>query len=504
MCSSVAIGTPRKRVTPRRPLARALARAFATAGEEQDVVIVGGGPGGYVAAIKAAQLGLRVTCVEGRGTLGGTCLNVGCIPSKALLNASHKYEEAKHGMAKHGITFGGEVAIDVETMMGHKSKAVTGLTKGIEGLFKKNKVTYAKGWGKLLSANEVSVTMEDGSSEVIKTKNVVLATGSVPSALPGVEADEETIVTSTGALELKKVPETMVVIGGGVIGLELGSVWSRLGAKVTVVEFADKICGAGIDDEIRTTFQRSLKKQGFNFKLSTKVTKAVKKPEGGVTLTLEPSAGGEQTELEADIVLVSTGRRPFTDGLGLEDVGVETNKMGQVVIEPHTFKTNVPGVFAIGDIVAGPMLAHKAEEEGVSVVEQIAGRKGHVNYDTIPSVIYTHPEVAWVGKTEAEVKEMGIEYIVGKFPLAANSRARANDDSEGVVKFLTDKATGKILGAHIVAGGAGELLAECVLAMEYGATAEDIARTCHSHPTVSEAVKEAAMAATPGMGSIHF
>ena len=504
MFSSVAIGTPRKLVTPRKPLARTLARAFATSGEEQDVVIVGGGPGGYVAAIKAAQLGLRVTCVEGRGTLGGTCLNVGCIPSKALLNASHKYEEAKHGMAKHGITFGGEVAIDVETMMGHKSKAVTGLTKGIEGLFKKNKVTYAKGWGKLLSANEVNVTMEDGRSEVIKTKNVVLATGSVPSALPGVDADEETIVTSTGALELKKVPETMVVIGGGVIGLELGSVWSRLGAKVTVVEFADKICGAGIDDEIRTTFQRSLKKQGFNFKLSTKVTKAVKKPEGGVTLTLEPSAGGEQTELEADIVLVSTGRRPFTDGLGLEDVGVETNRMGQIVIEPHTFKTNVPGVFAIGDIVAGPMLAHKAEEEGVSVVEQIAGKKGHVNYDTIPSVIYTHPEVAWVGKTEAEVKEMGIEYIVGKFPLAANSRARANDDSEGVVKFLTDKATGKILGAHIVAGGAGELLAECVLAMEYGATAEDIARTCHSHPTVSEAVKEAAMAATPGMGSIHF
>ena len=433
-----------------------------------------------MAAIKAAQLGLKTTCVEGRGALGGTCLNVGCIPSKALLNASHKYEEAKHGMAKHGISFGGEVSIDVSQMMAHKGKAVAGLTKGIEGLFKKNKVTYAKGWGKLKSANEIELTKEDGTVETIRTKNVVLATGSVPSALPGVEADEETVVTSTGALDLKKVPETMVVIG------------------------ADKICGAGIDDEIRTTFQRSLKKQGFNFKLSTKVTKAVKKPEGGVTLTLEPSAGGDQTEMDADIVLVATGRRPFTDGLGLEDVGVETNKLGQVVIEPHTFKTNVPGVFAIGDIVEGPMLAHKAEEEGVSVVEQIAGKKGHVNYETIPSVIYTHPEVAWVGKTEAQVKEMGIEYIVGKFPLAANSRARANDDSEGVVKFVADKTTGKILGAHIVAGGAGEILSECVLAMEYGATAEDIARTCHAHPTVSEAVKEAAMAATPNMGSIHF
>ena len=484
------------------PLARG--RASAAEGDEQDVVIGGGGPGGYVAAIKAAQLGLKTTCVEGRGALGGTCLNVGCIPSKALLNASHKYEEAKHGMAKHGISFGGEVSIDVSQMMAHKGKAVAGLTKGIEGLFKKNKVTYAKGWGKLKSANEIELTKEDGTVETIRTKNVVLATGSVPSALPGVEADEETVVTSTGALDLKKVPETMVVIGGGVIGLELGSVWSRLGAKVTVVEFADKICGAGIDDEIRTTFQRSLKKQGFNFKLSTKVTKAVKKPEGGVTLTLEPSAGGDQTEMDADIVLVATGRRPFTDGLGLEDVGVETNKLGQVVIEPHTFKTNVPGVFAIGDIVEGPMLAHKAEEEGVSVVEQIAGKKGHVNYETIPSVIYTHPEVAWVGKTEAQVKEMGIEYIVGKFPLAANSRARANDDSEGVVKFVADKTTGKILGAHIVAGGAGEILSECVLAMEYGATAEDIARTCHAHPTVSEAVKEAAMAATPNMGSIHF
>merc|ERR1712216_1041381 len=486
MFSSVAIGTPRKLVTPRKPLARTLARAFATSGEEQDVVIVGGGPGGYVAAIKGAQLGLKVTCVEGRGTLGGTCLTVGCIPSKALLHASHLFHDANHTMAKHGISVG-EVSIDVEKMMTQKSKSVDGLTKGIEGLFKKNKVTYAKGWGKLLNANEVNVTMEDGSSEVIKTKNVVLATGSVPSALPGVDADEETIVTSTGALELKKVPETMVVIGGGVIGLELGSVWSRLGAKVTVVEFADKICGAGIDDEIRTTFQRSLKKQGFNFKLSTKVTKAVKKPEGGVTLTLEPSAGGDQTEMDADIVLVATGRRPFTDGLGLEDVGVETNKLGQVVIEPHTFKTNVPGVFAIGDIVEGPMLAHKAEEEGVSVVEQIAGKKGHVNYDVIPGIIYTHPEVAWCGKTEEEVKTTGAEYNVGTFPFAANSRARTNDDSEGLVKFISCKHTDKILGAHIVGPNAGELLGECVLAMEYGGSTEDIARTCHVHPTLSEA-----------------
>ena len=470
--------------------------------EEQDVVIVGGGPGGYVAAIKAAQLGLKVTCVEGRGTLGGTCLNVGCIPSKALLNASHKFEEAKHGFAKHGISFGGEVTIDVPTMMEQKMKAVTGLTKGIEGLFKKNKVSYARGWGKLTSANEVSVTGEDGSVDVIKTKNVVLATGSVPSALPGVDVDEETVVTSTGALALKKVPENLVVIGGGVIGLELGSVWSRLGAKVTVVEFANQICGPAIDDKIRSTFQRALKKQGFNFKLSTKVTKAEKKPGGGVTLTLEPSAGGEATQLDADVVLVSTGRRPFTDGLGLEDVGVETNRLGQVVIEPHTFKTNVPGVFAIGDIVEGPMLAHKAEEEGISVVEQIAGHKGHVNYDAIPSVIYTHPEVAWVGKTEAEVKAAGIEYTVGEFPFMANSRARTNDDAEGIVKFVVDKKTDKILGAHIVGPNAGELIGECVLALEYGASSEDVARTCHAHPTLSEAVKEAALAASSK--AIHF
>jgi dihydrolipoamide dehydrogenase len=475
----------------------------AASSETEDVVIVGGGPGGYVAAIKAAQLGLKVTCVEGRGTLGGTCLNVGCIPSKALLNASHKYEEAKHSFGKYGITFGGgEVAIDVPTMMAQKMKSVDGLTKGIEGLFKKNKVTYARGWGKLTSANTVQVTSEDGSVREISTKNVVLATGSVPSKLPGVDVDEETIVTSTGALALKKVPENLVVIGGGVIGLELGSVWSRLGAKVTVVEFANQICGPAIDDKIRSTFQRALKKQGFNFKLSTKVTKAEKKPGGGVTLTLEPSAGGDATQLDADIVLVSTGRRPFTDGLGLEEVGVKTNRLGQVVIEPHTFKTSVPGVFAIGDIVEGPMLAHKAEEEGISIVEQIAGHKGHVNYDAIPSVIYTHPEVAWVGKTEQDVKAMGIEYNVGEFPFMANSRARTNDDAEGIVKIITDKKTDKILGAHIVGPNAGELIGECVLALEYGASSEDIARTCHAHPTLSEAVKEAALAA--GGKAIHF
>jgi len=488
---------------------------YATATKErEDVVVVGGGPGGYVAAIRAAQLGLRVTCVEGRGTLGGTCLNVGCIPSKALLNASHKYEDAKHGFAKHGITFGGELKIDVGVMMEQKMKAVTGLTKGIEGLFKKNKVTYVKGWGKLLSSNEVEVTKDDGSREVITTKNVVLATGSAPAALRGVETDEETIVTSTGALDLKKVPETMVVIGGGVIGLELGSVWSRLGAKVTVVEFADQICGPAIDDEIRSSFQRALKKQGFNFKMKTKVTSAVKKPEGGVTLTIEPSAGGESSTIDADIVLVATGRKPYTAGLGLDAVGVKTNKLGQIVIDRHTFATSVPGVFAIGDIVEGPMLAHKAEEEGIACVDNIAGREGHINYDNIPSVIYTHPEVAWSGKTEAEVKASGVAYRVGKFPFMANSRARTNDDAEGMVKFVVDAKTDKILGAHIMGPGAGELLAECVLAMEYGGTAEDIAKVCHSHPTTSEAVKEAAMAATfspqeengrkTNLGSIHF
>ena len=387
-------------------------------------------------------------------------------------------------------------------MMAQKSKSVSGLTKGIEGLFKKNKVTYAKGWGSLTSTpGEVVVAKEDGTTETISTKNVILATGSEPASLPGVDVDEETVVTSTGALALTEVPKRMVVIGGGVIGLELGSVWGRLGADVTVVEFAKDICPP-MDAQVRKTFQRALKKQGFNFKMEKKVTSAKKLASGAIELTVEPSAGGDAETLEADVVLVATGRKPYTSGLGLDAAGVETNARGQVVVDMHTYATNKPGVYAIGDIVEGPMLAHKAEEEGISCVEQLAGKPGHVNYDVIPSIIYTHPEVAWCGKTEEEVKATGAEYNVGTFPFAANSRARTNDDSEGMVKFISCKHTDKILGAHIVGPNAGELLGECVLAMEYGGSTEDIARTCHGHPTLSEAIKEAALAT--GGKPIHF
>ena len=387
-------------------------------------------------------------------------------------------------------------------MMAQKSKSVSGLTKGIEGLFKKNKVTYAKGWGSLTSTpGEVVVAKEDGTTETISTKNVILATGSEPASLPGVDVDEDTVVTSTGALALTEVPKRMVVIGGGVIGLELGSVWGRLGADVTVVEFAKDICPP-MDAQVRKTFQRALKKQGFNFKMEKKVTSAKKLASGAIELTVEPSAGGDAETLEADVVLVATGRKPYTSGLGLDAAGVETNARGQVVVDMHTYATNKPGVYAIGDIVEGPMLAHKAEEEGISCVEQLAGKPGHVNYDVIPSIIYTHPEVAWCGKTEEEVKASGAEYNVGTFPFAANSRARTNDDSEGLVKFVSCAKTDKILGAHIVGPQAGELLGECVLAMEYGASTEDVARTCHGHPTLSEAVKEAALAT--GGKPIHF
>ena len=387
-------------------------------------------------------------------------------------------------------------------MMAQKSKSVSGLTKGIEGLFKKNKVTYARGWGSLTgNPGEVLVTKDDGTTETVVAKNVVLATGSEPATLPGVEVDEETIVTSTGALSLKEVPKRMVVVGGGVIGLELGSVWGRLGADVTVVEFAKDICPP-MDAQVRKTFQRALKKQGFNFKMEKKVTSAKKLASGAIELTVEPSAGGDAETLEADVVLVATGRKPYTSGLGLDAAGVETNARGQVVVDMHTYATNKPGVYAIGDIVEGPMLAHKAEEEGISCVEQLAGKPGHVNYDVIPSIIYTHPEVAWCGKTEEEVKASGAEYNVGTFPFAANSRARTNDDSEGLVKFVSCAKTDKILGAHIVGPQAGELLGECVLAMEYGASTEDVARTCHGHPTLSEAVKEAALAT--GGKPIHF
>jgi len=456
------------------------------------VVVIGGGPGGYPAAIKAGQMGMRVACVEKRGRLGGTCLNVGCIPSKALLHSSHLYEEAAHGWGPHGIS-AENVKMDLNKLMAHKDKTVFGLTSGIEGLFKKYGVDYFIGSGEILSAGEVKSTPIDGGEpSILKTKNIVVATGSVPASLPNVPIDEKVIVSSTGALALKEVPKKLIVIGAGVIGLEMGSVWRRLGSEVTVVEFLDRIT-PGMDTEIATTLHRIFKKQKLQFKMSTKVLEASPKPGGGVVLKTEPVKGGEAETMEADIVLVSTGRVPYTEGLGLENIGVKVGARGMVETDEH-WATNVPGIWAIGDAARGAMLAHKAEEEGIAVIEQIAGLGGHVNYGCIPNVIYTHPEVATVGKTEDELKAAGIAYKVGKFPFMANSRARANADTDGLVKFLADKETDKILGIHIIASNAGEMIAEGVLAMEYGASCEDIGRTCHAHPTMSEAFKEAAMA----------
>lgn len=478
----------------RRPQAAAGAavsawRAYAAAAEESDVVVVGGGPGGYVAAIKAAQLGLKTTCIEKRGTLGGTCLNVGCIPSKALLHSSHMYHEAKSSFAHHGVKFS-NLEVDLPAMMAQKDKAVAGLTKGIEGLFKKNKVTYVKGFGKLASPSEVSVDLIDGGSTVVKGKNIIIATGSDVKSLPGITIDEKKVVSSTGALCLPEIPKKLVVIGAGYIGLEMGSVWNRLGSEVTVVEFAPDIVPT-MDGEIRKQFQRMLEKQKFKFMLKTKVV-GCDTSGNGVKLTLEPAAGGEQTILEADVVLVSAGRTPFTSGIGLETIGVETDKAGRILVDKR-FMTNVKGVYAIGDAIPGPMLAHKAEEDGVACVEFIAGKEGHVDYDTVPGVVYTHPEVASVGKTEEQVKALGIAYRVGKFPLLANSRAKAIDDAEGIVKVVAEKETDKILGVHIMAPSAGEIIHEAVLALQYGASSEDVARTCHAHPTVSEALKEACL-----------
>jgi len=468
------------------------ARALSSAAEQYDVVVVGGGPGGYPAAIKAGQMGMKVACIEKRGRLGGTCLNVGCIPSKALLHSSHLYEEAAHGWGPHGIS-ADNVKMDLGKLMTHKDKTVTGLTGGIEGLFKKYKVDYFKGNGEILSAGSVKCSpMDGGEATTLSTKNIVIATGSEPAKLPGVPVDETTIVTSTGALELKEVPKKLVVIGGGVIGLEMGSVWRRLGAEVTVVEFMDSI-GGPMDKEMATSLLRIFKKQGMKFKLSTKVNAAEVLPSGGARLQIDSVKGDKAETMDADIVLVSTGRAPVTEGLGLDNVGVKVNKRGQVEIDDH-FATNVPGIWAIGDVVRGAMLAHKAEEEGIAIIEQIAGKAGHVNYETIPGVIYTHPEVATVGKTEEELKAAGIAYKKGTFPFMANSRARANADTDGLVKMLADEKTDRLLGIHIIASNAGEMIAEGVLAMEYGASAEDIGRTCHAHPTMSEAFKEAAMA----------
>jgi dihydrolipoamide dehydrogenase len=454
-----------------------------------DVVVIGGGPGGYVAAIRSAQLGLKTACVEKRGALGGTGLNVGCIPSKALLQSSHHFEEANHHFAEHGIKIG-KIDLDLATMMARKQKVVSDNTKGIEFLFKKHKITYLVGSGRIVAAGKVEITGKD-APQTVTAKNIIIATGSDVTPLPGVLIDEAQIVSSTGALALPKVPKHLVVIGAGVIGLELGSVWRRLGSEVTVVEFLDRALPFH-DGEISKQMQRILERQGLKFKLGTKVTGA-KTGKSGVSLTLEPAKGGNREEIVADVVLVAIGRRPHTEGLGAKEAGVEIDARGFVTVDSH-FQTNVPGIFAIGDVIGGAMLAHKAEEEGVALAEILAGQAGHVNYDAIPGVVYTWPEVANVGKTEEQLKADGIAYKVGKFPFTANGRARANGDSDGFVKILADAKTDKVLGCHIIGPAAGDLIAEVVLGMEFSAAAEDIARTSHAHPSLAEAVKEAALA----------
>ena len=453
--------------------------------ESFDVIVIGAGPGGYVCALRAAQLGLKVACVEKRAPLGGTCLNIGCIPSKALLQSSENFEEATHGFKDHGIVVE-SVKLDLARMQARKGEVVSANVKGVEFLFKKNKVTWLKGEGRIAGPGKVTV---DGTE--YEAKSIVIATGSESIPLPGLEVDERTIVSSTGALELDKVPGHLVVIGGGYIGLELGSVWLRLGAKVTVVEFLDKLV-ASMDNEIGKTFERVLGKQGMKFRLKTKVT-AAEATSSGVKLTLEPAAGGPAETLEADVVLVAIGRRPYYEGLGIEAAGVALDERKRIKIDAH-YATNVPGIYAIGDIVTGPMLAHKAEEEGVAVAEILAGQAGHVNYSVIPGVVYTWPEVASIGATEEMLKAEGRAYNVGKFPFTANGRARAMGSTDGFVKILADKSTDEILGAHIIGPDAGTLLAELATAMEFGASSEDVARTCHAHPSLNEAVKEAAMA----------
>ena len=454
-----------------------------------DLIIIGTGPGGYVCAIRAAQLGLKVAVVEKRKVHGGTCLNVGCIPSKAMLHASEMFHEAGHGFAALGIDVPAP-KLNLAAMMKHKQETVDANVNGVGFLLKKNKVEAFHGLGTILSAGKVQVTAEDGSTQVLETRNIVIATGSESANLPNVTVDEKQIVTSTGALELSKVPGKLVVIGAGVIGLEMGSVWGRLGAKVEVIEYLDRIL-PGMDGEVAKQMQRILEKQGFKFHLGKKVT-AAKTGKDGVTLAVEPAAGGAAEEVKADVVLVAIGRRPNTDGLGLEAVGVAMER-GRVTIGSH-FETNVPGIYAIGDVVRGPMLAHKAEDEGVAVAEILAGKAGHVNYDVIPGVVYTFPEVASVGRSEEELKAANIAYNVGKFPFTANGRARANRATDGFVKVLADKATDRVLGVHIIGAGAGEMIHEAAVLMEFGGSSEDLARTCHAHPTMSEAVKEAAMA----------
>jgi len=457
-----------------------------------DLIVIGSGPGGYVCAIKAAQLGLKTAVVEKNATLGGTCLNIGCIPSKALLHASEMFETARHGLGDLGVVLDTPPKLDLPRMMAHKDATVASNVGGVSFLFKKNKIDWLKGTGRLLGGGKVAVTAADGSVTEVESKSIVLATGSEVAGIPGVavEIDEKVIVSSTGALSLAKVPQHLVVVGGGVIGLELGSVWARLGARVTAVEYLDTILG-GMDGEVAKQFQRLLAKQGFTFRLGSKVTSVERRADGAV-VGFEPVAGGDVETVAADVVLVATGRRAYTAGLGLETAGVSLDQRGRITTDAH-YATSAPGIYAIGDAIVGPMLAHKAEDEGVAIAEILAGQAGHVNYDVIPSVVYTSPEIASVGKTEEELKKAGIAYKVGKFPFTANARARAMLHTDGFVKILADKTTDRVLGVHIIGHGAGELIHEAAVLMEFGGSSEDLARTCHAHPTMSEAVREAAL-----------
>ncbi len=454
--------------------------------EKFDVTVIGGGPGGYVCAIRLSQLGLKTACIESRGTLGGTCLNIGCIPSKSLLNLSENFHKAKN-FEKFGIETG-EIKLNLEKMMKNKDKAVTILSKGVEFLLKKNKVTYFKGTGSFKNQNQISI-INNKEETTIETKNTIISTGSEPVSLRGIEFDEEKILSSTGVLSISKLPKKMVVVGGGCIGLEMSSVWSRLGTEVQVIEFLDHIIPE-MDKEISTEFMKILKKQGIKFELKTKVEKIIKSKNGVIIET--SSKEGKKNKFEADVVLISVGRRPYTKNLNLEKIGVELDKRGSVKVNKN-FQTNIKNIYAIGDVIEGPMLAHKAEEEGIAVAELISGQSGHVNYDIIPGVVYTSPEVASIGKTEEQLKEKGINYKIGKFPFLANARAKVIDESEGFVKILADSTTDKVLGVHIIGQHAGEMIAEMSVAMEFGASSEDIARTCHAHPTFSEAIKEAAL-----------
>jgi dihydrolipoamide dehydrogenase len=455
-----------------------------------DLIVIGTGPGGYVCAIRAAQLGLKTAVVEKNATFGGTCLNIGCIPSKALLHASELYEEAGHSFAQMGIKVG-KPSVELPALLKYKEQNVESNVKGVEFLFKKNKIETFRGAARIVAPGQVEVKDDDGKTQTLETKNIVVATGSGVARLNGIDIDEKRIVSSTGALDLAKVPQKLLVVGAGIIGLELGSVWRRLGAQVTIVEFLDHIL-PGIDGEVARQFHRMLQKQGIAFKVSSKVT-AIDTSGKSLKVKVEPAAGGGAEMLDADVVLVAIGRVPFTEGLGLEAVGVKMDNRGRVVVDGH-LRTNVAGIYAIGDVIAGPMLAHKAEDEGVAAAEIIAGKAGHVNYDVIPNVVYTFPEIASVGKTEEELKAAGIAYQVGKFPFTANARARANLATEGFVKILADAKTDRVLGVHILGPDAEAMIAEAAIAMEFGASSEDIARTCHAHPTLSEAVKEAALA----------